>query len=492
MTRKQQEIGEQRAFALPVGPAVTTGRPTGQDSSARSFPSLRHCAVVYGFTVVLPAGMAALLLVRSGGQHPAAVADTLPVAAPLTDPSDRLLLATAVVVALAALLGVACRVLRLSPVIGEIAAGLLLGPTVLGTATPSLERQMFPAGVVSMVSAVSQLGVVFFMFIVGIELPLGMLRRVRRRAVVVGHASIAIPLGFGMVLGLSLQHRYWPAGVSERAFLAFVALSMSVTAFPVLARILQDTELQRTPVGVTALAAAGFGDVTAWCLLAIVVAEVRNTSQLGVIRSITSTCVFAAAMWFVGRPVLSRALRMLQRRGRGLSAGALIAGFVLGCASLTYWLGVHAIFGAFLAGLVMPRGSALVRDFRVAIEGFTLWVLLPLFFAAIGLQSHIELVFSRAAILPCVAVLTVAITSKTFAAGVAGRLSGVSRTEALALGIMMNCRGLTELVVLALGRSLGIIGTELFSILVLMTLVTTAMTDPLLRVLDRRLKLRNP
>jgi Kef-type K+ transport system membrane component KefB/flavin reductase (DIM6/NTAB) family NADH-FMN oxidoreductase RutF len=445
--------------------------------------SLSRVSVVYGLLVLIPVGIVAFLLKLSTGSHAHASGQSNPLPA-LADPVGAVLLASVVVVSLCGLCGIACRAIGQSPVVGEMLAGVLLGPSAFGVLAPGLEHRIFPASTMALMNILAQVGVVFFMFLIGLEIPLNMLKRVGRAALPVGHAAVAVPFALGIALAVTLRGRYQPDGVRDLPFILFVALAVSVTAFPVLARILSDRELVGTRIGTMGLAVAGVGDVTAWCVLGVVIAEIRNGSSFGLIRTIVAVLAFTGVLWFGVRPALDSALKAAESRWQGtLPAGTLIAAFVLLCAVLTNWFGVHAIFGAFLAGIVMPRSSRSVTNFAEKTEGLTLWVMLPLFFATIGLQTRLQAVFSHSAMLPLLGVLTVAIVGKVAGAGVAALMVGEDRRSALGLGAMMNCRGLTELVVLNIGLSLHVIPRELFSVLVVMTLVTTMMTDPMLRAL---------
>lgn len=438
--------------------------------------------IVYILMALVPVGVS-LLLLRGHTDGPA-VRGAARVAEPV-DNVGHVLLAAVVVVSLAAALGHLCRLLGQAPVVGEMVAGILLGPSAFGAIAPGVAAHVFPASVMPFLNVVAQIGVVFFMFLIGLELPIAMLQRVGRSVLPLGHAAIAVPFMLGVGLALRLRGRFQPDTVRTLPFLLFVGLAVSVTAFPVLARILSDRGLVGTRNGALGLAVAGVGDVTAWCALGVVVAEVRNGSSWGAVRTIAEVVGLAAVLWFAVRPALEALARIVEDRWAGtLPAGTVLAAFVLLCAVLTNTMGVHPIFGAFLAGVVMPRSSRTVTDFALKIEGLSVWLLLPLFFATIGLQTRIQSVFTAQSVGPLLAVLAVAVVGKLAGTGVAARLLGLSRRDSLALGVMMNCRGLTELVVLNIGLSLGIVKPALFSVLVVMTLITTMMTDPLLRLVS--------
>lgn len=455
---------------------MTTRAPAGND------PKRWRVFASYVLMVVLPVA-AVLLILHYGAGHPAGAAQSEAPPA-LSDRAGHVLLAAMVVVATAGLLGLAARAAGQSAVVGEIVAGLVLGPSVLGALAPDLQRAVFPADIAPVLSGLAQFGVIFFMFFIGMELPLTMLRRIGYSALSLGHAAIAVPLLLGTLLALLLRERYQPAGMHTTPFLLFVALAVSVTAFPVLARILSDRGLTGTRLGTLGLAIAGVGDVTAWCVLGVVIAQVRSDSLLGVVWTVAELLLFAAFLWFVVRPLLARGVRALESRWEGpLPIGTLITFFVVLCAVVTNAIGVHAIFGAFLAGVIMPRSSVTLAHFTARTEGLAVWLLLPFFFVAVGLQTRIQSVFTANAAWALVAVLTVAVLGKVGGTFTAAVLAGESTRDALGLGTMMNCRGLTELVVLEVGLSLGVLKPELFSVLVVMTVLTTVTTDPLLRLL---------
>ncbi|GAA5076531.1 cation:proton antiporter [Nocardia iowensis] len=438
--------------------------------------SWARAAASYLGLVIVPIALAAIAFQVWGasGSH-----DPLPVDSTVTDTHRlyRLLLAAAVIVLLAHALGAVAASLGQPKVIGEMVAGILLGPTVFGAAAPYAQQWLFPAVIVPSLDVLAQFGVIFFMFLVGLELPLDSLRHSSRSAVVIGHAGIAIPFLSGAVLGLTLLEPYRPATVDAVPFVLFCGLALSITAFPVLARILTERDLQRTRVGALGLACAGVGDITAWCLLTLVIVQVRNGSPTAVVRTVLLTVAFGLVLVFVVRPLLARLLG--KARAGSVASMVLLVGILVSALG-TEWIGVHAIFGAFLAGAVMPRSSPVVRGFADRLEGLTMWLMLPLFFATVGLKTSLGGVSDSGAWLLCLVLVVVAMASKVLSTVGAGRLLGIERRESWILGVLMNCRGLTELVVLDIGLSLGLIGPELFGLLVLMALVTTGVTGPLL------------
>ncbi|MEU9634261.1 cation:proton antiporter [Streptomyces tendae] len=395
----------------------------------------------------------------------------------------RLLVATSVVVGVAALGGAVARRCGQPAVVGELVTGLVLGPSVLGGIAPRAQEWLFPTSVLPHLNTLAQFGVVFFMFLVGVEVPSGTLRKSGPVGFLIGHASIAVPFLAGLLMAWWLHGRYPPAQASETAFLLFVALSFSITAFPVLARVLSERQLLRTPIGVTGLTAAGVGDATAWGLLAVVIAIVRGTSPTAASLAVVFVTAFALVMWVFVKPLVARAVARAERNR--LSRDGLCAALVcliLLSALATDRMGVHAIFGPFMAGVIMPRNSPLISELSRKIQGVTLWLLLPLFFVTVGLQTTLSTLNGAGPWLTALLITVVAVVAKmASASATALAIGGHTRREALALGAMMNCRGLTELVVLSLGLELGVLDAQLFAMFVCMALVTTAMTGPLLR-----------
>lgn len=369
------------------------------------------------------------------------------------------------------------------PVVGEIAVGILLGPSLLGWVWPGAQHWLFPDTVLPYIGVLGDLGLLAFMFLVGLELDLGALRGQSRTAIAVSQVSIALPLGLGCLLALGLFGRFAPDGVDRPAFVLFIGVSLSVTAFPVLARILTDRGLYGTPLGALAMACAAVDDVTAWCLLAAAVAVGGGSS--GVLGTALFAAVFLAVMLGVVRPLLVRGTPRAERTGDGVVLVVLFSGLCLS-ALVTDLIGVHALFGAFVFGVVVPRGSRTVERCAGRLRAVTVPVLLPLFFVVTGLRTDLALLVGDPVLwLWALAVLVVAMAGKWGGGALAARAAGRPWPEALALGALMNCRGLTELVVLDVGLELGVIGRDLFTILVLMALLTTAVTSPSVRRLYR-------
>jgi Kef-type K+ transport system membrane component KefB len=399
-------------------------------------------------------------------------------------PLSRLLLQVLVIVAAAKPLGSLFAKIRQPPVIGEMIAGILLGPSLLGMVAPGVQTFLFPADSLGPLHLLSQVGVILFMFVVGIELDLQHLRQKADAAVLVSHASIVVPFFLGVSGALLVYRSLAPAGIPFNAFALFLGVALSITAFPVLARILEDRGMSGSNLGTTAIACAAVDDVTAWCLLAVVVALVRADGLGGALLTILLTLAFIAVMLFGVRP---RAGRIVgdgpdRTRGPGLLAGILL--FVFAAALLTEVIGIHALFGAFLAGVCMPQDSTLRQFLRERLETFSSVFLLPLFFAFTGLRTEIGLLNDWWSWLVCAGIIAVAIAGKLGGSMLAARWTGMGWRDSVALGVLMNTRGLVELIVLNLGYDLGILSPRIFAMMVIMALVTTFMTGPLLNLLD--------
>jgi Kef-type K+ transport system membrane component KefB len=368
-------------------------------------------------------------------------------------------------------------------VVGEMLGGILLGPSFFGWLWPSFHRVLFPADTTATLQLLSQIGVILFMFLVGCELDLNRLTRNARTAVVVSYASIAAPLLLGVALSWAIYQDFAPAGVPFLPFALFVGTAMSVTAFPVLARILAERRMTATILGATAIAGAAVDDVTAWCMLSVVVAVAKATGFSGAAITIGLVAMFAAVMVLVIRPQVRRAAGQPRASGEGAFVAALV--FAFACAFISELIGVHAIFGAFLAGVVVSANAEVRALVETRVYAFASVMLVPLFFASAGLRTELSLLTDARSWLTCAALVAVAVAGKLGGGALAARWSGMSWRDSVALGVLMNTRGLMELIVLNVGYDLGILSPALFSMMALMALVTTGMTAPLLSVLHR-------
>jgi Kef-type K+ transport system membrane component KefB len=383
-------------------------------------------------------------------------------------------------------------------VIGEIVAGILLGPSVLGRIVPELQAQLFPPDVP--LRQLADLGLIFFMFLVGLELDTGLIRKEGRRALAISSSGVAVPFVLGALIGVPLlavnNAGIFVGGAAAPpapfAFSLFMGAAMCITAFPVLARILVERGLYKSPLGTSALCAAAVDDVTAWILLAAVAGLTRTGSAGEAATVLLHTALFAALMLTAGRRLFGMLSRRYEATGRLTvdQAAAVIVGLLLS-AYVTEWIGIHAIFGAFIAGAVMPHRSRMIRELIDKIEDFTVIVLLPVFFAVAGLRTNLFALDSAQLVGWTILVTGAAIAGKLAGCGAAAMATGYSMRDALALGTLMNTRGLTELVILTVGLNLGVLSDRVFAMMVIMALVTTFMAAPILnRLMPRRQMVR--
>ncbi len=367
-------------------------------------------------------------------------------------------------------------------VVGEMFAGIMLGPSLLGRLAPDLSAALFPPDSLGYLNALSQVGLLLFMFLVGMEIDLKQLSKLGRTAVTTSHASIIVPFILGFLMAFYLYPRLSDQSVHFTSFALFMGAAMSVTAFPVLARILIERNMIRTSVGVVAITCAAVDDVTAWCILAGIIVIVRSSSQeLPIWLILIGLGAFIFIMLLVVRRSLGKLAVLYERRG-SLTHESIVVILLLVLASgwITESLGVHALFGAFLAGTSMPRHHELLQEISRKFEALVVVLLLPLYFAFTGLRSSIFLITGVQMWLYCAAIIALAVIGKLGGSMITARLNGLPWREAAAIGILMNTRGLVELVILNIGLDLGILSPALFSMMVLMALITTMMTTPLL------------
>jgi Kef-type K+ transport system membrane component KefB len=443
----------------------------------------RRLALLAVYVLMIAAAVAVFYLIRGYGEtlaapSPHSTSESVHTGNVLA----RLLLCLAAVIILGRVLGWLFTFLGQPPVIGEVMAGILLGPSLLGHIDPALTAWLLPDDAASHLQVIAQLGIILYMFVVGLELNAGLLHGRAHTTVAVSHASIVAPFLLGAALALLLYPRLAPSGVSFTSFALFMGVAMAITAFPVLARILTDRGMTQSSLGVMALACAATDDVTAWCLLALVVGVAQH--QVGAALTVIGLALaYMACVFLVIRPI---AIRLAARYNgdeppQGVIAVALVC--LLLSALATELIGVHAVFGAFLLGAVIPHDSAIARALSRKLSGLVTIVFLPAFFAFTGMRTQIGLVSGWEEWLLCGLIIVVATAGKFGGALLAGRLTGLSWRSAAALGVLMNTRGLMELIVLNIGLDLGIISPTLFAMMVLMALVTTVMTTPLLRLL---------
>jgi len=394
----------------------------------------------------------------------------------------HLLLALAAVVIVGRILGWLFRRVGQPPVIGEVVAGILLGPSLLGRVAPAGAAYLLPPEVAPYLGVLANLGVIVYMFLVGLELNGDMLRGQLRTTVTTSHASIALPFVLGSILALYLYPRFSTSDVPFTHFALFLGVAMSITAFPVLARILADQRMTQTRLGALALTCAAIGDVTAWCLLAFAVGVVNGAAHNAIFVGIL-TVAFIAVMFLVVKPRFERLAHATQGGEQPTQRAVSITLISLLVAALgTEAIGVHAIFGAFLLGAVIPHDSPLARSLHRGIVDLVTILFMPAFFAFTGMRTQVGLLAGGYEWLVCGGIIVVATLGKFGGTAIAARFNGLDGRHSMALGALMNTRGLMEVIVLNVGLDLGIISPTLFTMLVLMALVTTVMTIPLLHL----------
>ena len=439
-------------------------------------------------------------LVNSAGEVPAGASTSTPgtSASPQTyfdkifrqnlrSPLSILLLQIVVIIIVARLFAGIFRKIGQPPVMGEMIAGIVLGPSVLGLLLPRAMAVLFPPASMGTLGLLSQIGVVLFMFVVGMELDVEHLRKKASAAIMISHASIVLPFLLGAALALILYTPLAPSNTSFTAFALFMGIAMSITAFPVLARILEDRGLSQSPLGSTAIACAAIDDVTAWCILAFVIAVVKSGGVAASVVNIVLVLCFISVMLLLIKPRMGNLIKERvkdPRHSKRLLAGILA--FVLACAWVTESIGIHALFGAFLAGVVMPSVAGFRLFLKERLEAFSSAALLPLFFVFTGLRTQISLLNNWSGWLMCFGIIVVAVAGKLGGSMLMARWTKMSWRDSFAIGVLMNTRGLIELVVLNIGYDLGILSARIFVMMVIMALVTTFMTAPLLSLIKIR------
>jgi Kef-type K+ transport system membrane component KefB/nucleotide-binding universal stress UspA family protein len=395
-----------------------------------------------------------------------------------------LLLQIAVVLVAARAMGELFRRLHQPRVVGEMVAGIMLGPSLLGWLAPDVAIALFPVESLGYLNTLSQLGLVLFMFLVGLEFDPKLLRGRGHTAVVTSHVSIVAPFMLGAILAMYLYPRLAEGHVTFTGFALFMGAAMSITAFPVLARILNERNLMQTEVGALTIACAAIDDVTAWSILAVVIAVVRADAVARPLPvTLIGSVVFVLLMLVVVRRALGWLASFYHSRGRftqDMLAITLL--LLLASAWTTEWLGIHALFGAFAMGAIMPKDPGFTHDITSKLEDITVVFLLPLFFAFTGLRTSIGLVTEPEMLFYAGLILLVAVAGKFGGSTLAARATGMPWRESAALGVLMNTRGLMELVILTIGLDLGVISPTLFAMMVVMALITTFMTTPLLEL----------
>jgi len=398
-----------------------------------------------------------------------------------------LLLQLVIILSSARLLGLVLRYFGQPPVIGEMVAGIVLGPIVFGAVAPELHAHVFERATLPALDSLSQLGLVLFMFIVGAELRLPMGVRAQLIAASwVGVLSVLFPMALGLAVAYPLYPSLAPEGVTFWPFALFMAAAMSITAFPIMARILKERRMTHTTIGRLSLTSAAVADVLAWIMLALVVVLAGSRHDWSrFIQLLVGTLILVAVVFGLLKPLMARLISRYAADGRpaaGLLAFLLIGTFA--CAYATKLLGVHPVFGAFLFGACLPRDDRLLHSLIERIEYVAILVLMPVFFALAGLNTTPD-VFVGAGLGALLLILAAAIVGKIAGGALGARIAGQPWRNALAVGSLMNARALMELIVMKVGLDIGVIGKDMFTMLLVMAILTTVMTGPLLSLFTR-------
>jgi Kef-type K+ transport system membrane component KefB len=403
----------------------------------------------------------------------------------LIHPLARLILQIISIILVSRIFGFIFHKIGQPTVIGEILAGIVLGPSVLGLFFPEFSLFLFPKESLPNLQFLSQVGLILFMFVIGLELDLKILKGKADDAVVISHASIIIPYFLGMLLAYFLYAEFAPANISFISFALFMGIAMSITAFPVLARVIQERDLTKTRLGIIAITCAAADDVTAWCILAAVIAIVKAGTFISALYTIGLALAYVLVMLFVVQPFLKRVGNIYSDRETISKTIVAVAFLVLLISSyLAEIIGIHALFGAFLAGVIMPPSFTFRKILTEKVEDVSLVLLLPLFFVFTGLRTQIGLLNETHLWITCGWIILTAVAGKFGGSTLAARFVGQSWRESLSIGALMNTRGLMELIVLNIGFDLGVLSPEVFAMMVLMALVTTFMTGPALDLIN--------
>jgi Kef-type K+ transport system membrane component KefB len=404
-------------------------------------------------------------------------------------PLSILLLQVIVILFTSRIFGLIIRKLGQQTVIGEIIAGIFLGPSILGWLFPDLYVLIFPSNSFLSLQFLSQIGLAFFMFVIGMELDLSKLKRKAHEALIISQISIALPFFLGTCVSYYIFEELAPQNVGFLSFALFIGIAMSITAFPVLARIIKERGLTKTPLGVLAITCAAADDVTAWCMLAAVIAIVKAGSITSSLFTIGLAIAYIVFMLYAIKPLLQK---ISNKRMKDNNIDKTVIGMsfllLLLSAYFTEIIGIHALFGSFIAGVIMPNNTRFKEILTDKIEDVSTILLLPIFFAFTGLRTQIGLLSEGHLWAFCVMIIGVAVVGKLIGSAATARIIGRSWKDSLSLGVLMNTRGLIELIVLNIGYDLGILGPEIFAILVLMALFTTFMTGPLLDLINHLFK----
>lgn len=406
-------------------------------------------------------------------------------------PLSILLAQIITIVVVARILGWIFKKIGQPTVIGEIIAGILLGPSLVGSLLPGFSDALFPDSSLGNLQFLSQFGLILFMFMVGMELDLKTLKNKAREAVLISHASIIIPFALGMILAYYIYENFAPSNVQFLSFALFIGIAMSITAFPVLARIVHERGIHKTRLGAIVITCAAVDDITAWSLLAAVIAIVKAGTFVSSLYTIAIAVLYVFLMIKVVRPFLKRVGELYPSRQNMDKQVVAIYFLVLILSSFaTEVIGIHALFGAFMAGTIMPEERKIRNIFIEKVEDIALVLLLPLFFVFTGLRTEIGLINDPSLWKITGLIILVAVAGKFAGSALAAKFVGQNWRNSLSIGALMNTRGLMELVVLNIGYDLGVLSPEIFSMMVIMALVTTFMTGPALDLIEKTFKIK--
>jgi Kef-type K+ transport system membrane component KefB len=390
------------------------------------------------------------------------------------------------IIAASQLMGFIFRKMRQPEVVGQVLGGILLGPSFFGKYFPNLFDSVFPVASMGNIHGLSQIGLVFFMFILGMQIDFELIRKETRAAVVISQAGFILTFAMGVVLSYFLYNRFIMPAVQFYVFALFIGIAMSISAFPVMASILRSRKLLNSWLGNMALVCAATDDIIAWFLFTIMLTIIKGGSLSSVLRILLNCVLYGCGMLLIVRRLLSRALGRDIANGR--VSGATFVGLllvVLASALCSDLIGLHVMIGAFLVGTIIPGNASFKQLIIDKLEDICVTLLLPLYFLMTGLHTRIDMVNNADDLFVCLLIIVIAVSGKLFGSAIAARVMGMSWHTGLSIGVLMNTRGLVELIILNIGMELGIISQPLFTLLVIMALVTTCMTQPLLNVLVR-------
>jgi Kef-type K+ transport system membrane component KefB len=401
------------------------------------------------------------------------------------DPLAILLAQIVMIILTARLFGWVFKKIGQPTVIGEIIAGIVLGPSLVGMYFPEFSAALFPVESLGNLKFLSQIGLILFMFVIGMELDIKVLKNKASEAIVISHASIVIPFALGIGLSYYVYDKFAPEGVEFLSFSLFMGIAMSITAFPVLARIVQERGIHKTKLGAIVITCAAADDITAWCLLAVVIAIVKAGDFIGSLYVISLALFYVLAMIFIVKPFLKRIGDLYGSKDSiGKPVMAIFFLFLILSSYATEVIGIHALFGAFMMGAIMPDVSKFRMIFIEKVEDVAVILLLPLFFVFTGLKTEVGLINDSYLWKVTGAIILVAVIGKFLGSALAAKFVGQSWKDSLTIGALMNTRGLMELIVLNIGLELKVLTAEVFTMMVIMALVTTFMTGPALDLIN--------